>query len=115
MLTPEAAVVGSVSLFFATLATIHSVTKYDNDFVDTDSYAWSFYAGFFLCACMLTMAMSVVQEDLVAWLAATASTASVTFLCIWISEKHAQKARLLREESSNRLLDTIDDDAGVVA
>lgn len=110
MLTPEAAMVAAVSLLLVTIATVHLVSRYDDDFVDTDSYAWSAYAGLYTAACVLTAVMGFMESELEAYMAATASNAALAALCVWIGEKHAEKARRLRDEASRQLLESIDEE-----
>ena len=109
MLTAEAALVGAGSLLCVTLATVHLVARYDDDFVNTESYAWSGYAGLYTLACVLTMAMGVAESDAVAYGGAAASNGALAALCVWMCEKHRETARKLRDEASARLLDTIDE------
>ena len=87
MLDVEAALAATLGASSVTVLTLYGVSKYDNEFKDTDSWLWCMYAVTALLTYLMTIAMALTKINDIGYAALTFSGVSSTSLSLWIMQQ----------------------------
>lgn len=92
MLSMEEALAATTMLSTVTVLTVYGVSRFDDNFVDANSWAWCVYAGTAVATYLLGMAMAVVKVGEVAYMVVAMGGVSVTALAVWLLQQHEPRA-----------------------
>ena len=118
-LSPDAALIGALAAAVVTVATVLCVSRYDDEFVQTNNGYWLLYAGSAFLTYILVMCMAVFQQDKFAYIIVFFGAVSCAALLVWDRDEQRRLHRrpLLQEaplifDDDNSSSDDDDDSTG---